>query len=130
MRMQKQKFRIGKLAKKLQIERFVIRFWEKEFDLTTVRSTGGQRFYNENDFKQFFLIKELLYKKGFTISGAKKQLKNAENYSHTIIVSQKTTLSTAKKNSISKSEDQKKIEMLSQQIVDLKNMLRKLRELL
>ncbi len=124
MRMQKQKFRIGKLAKKLQVERFVIRFWEKEFNLKTVRSNGGQRFYSENDFQQFFLIKELLYKKGFTIAGAKKQLKNTGNNSNTIIASQKTTIHTTKY------EDQKKIEMLSQQIVDLKNMLRKLRELL
>jgi len=124
MRMQKQKFRIGKLAKKLQVERFVIRFWEKEFNLKTVRSNGGQRFYSENDFQQFFLIKELLYKKGFTIAGAKKQLKNTGNNSNTIIASQRTTINTTKY------EDQKKIEMLSQQIVDLKNMLRKLRELL
>ncbi len=124
MRMQKQKFRIGKLAKKLQVERFVIRFWEKEFNLKTVRSNGGQRFYSENDFQQFFLIKELLYKKGFTIAGAKKQLKNTGNNSNTIIASQKTTIHTTKY------EDQKQIEMLSQQIVDLKNMLRKLRELL
>ncbi len=124
MRMQKQKFRIGKLAKKLQVERFVIRFWEKEFNLKTIRSNGGQRFYSENDFQQFFLIKELLYKKGFTIAGAKKQLKNTGNNSNTIIASQKTTIHTTKY------EDQKKIEMLSQQIVDLKNMLRKLRELL
>jgi len=124
MRMQKQKFRIGKLAKKLQVERFVIRFWEKEFNLKTIRSNGGQRFYNENDFQQFFLIKELLYEKGFTIAGAKKQLKNPEDNPNTIIASKKTTLNPTKY------EDQKKIEMLSQQIIDLKNMLRKLRELL
>ena len=30
MKMQKRKFRIGELANKLELERFVVRFWEKE----------------------------------------------------------------------------------------------------
>lgn len=74
MRMEKRKFRIGELAEQLQVEQFVIRFWEKEFSLKTVRSTGGQRFYREQDLETFKKIKELLYEKGFTIAGAKKQL--------------------------------------------------------
>lgn len=74
MKMQKRKFRIGELAEQLSVERFVIRFWEKEFDIKTTRSEGGQRFYSEEDFKKFQLIKELLYNQGFTISGAKKQI--------------------------------------------------------
>ena len=61
MRMQKRKFRIGELATKLNIERFVIRFWEKEFGIKTTRSTGRQRFYDENDYSKFQLIKNLLY---------------------------------------------------------------------
>jgi DNA-binding transcriptional MerR regulator len=72
--MQKRKFRIGEFAKTLNVERFVIRFWEKEFNLKTDRSHGGQRFYSEDDLATFTEIKELLYKKGFTIAGAKKQM--------------------------------------------------------
>ena len=33
MKMEKKKFRIGELAQKVGVERFVIRFWEKEFGL-------------------------------------------------------------------------------------------------
>ena len=33
MKMEKRKFRIGELAKLLEVERFVIRFWEKEFSI-------------------------------------------------------------------------------------------------
>ena len=72
--MNKRKFRIGELAKELKVKKFVIRFWEKEFGLQSDRSSGGQRFYTQEDFEKFFMIKELLYKKGFTISGAKKQI--------------------------------------------------------
>ena len=75
MRMQKRQFRIGELAKKLNVEKFVIRFWEKEFNLKSYRSDGGQRFYAEDDLETFILIKDLLYNQGFTISGAKQKIK-------------------------------------------------------
>ena len=76
MKMQRRQLRIGELAQKLEIEKFVIRFWEKEFQLKPSRSYGGQRFYEESDIKKLTLIKELLYEKKFTIAGAKEQLKN------------------------------------------------------
>lgn len=87
MRMQKKQFRIGELAKRLNVERFVIRFWEKEFNLKPHRSHGGQRFYEERDFNKFCKIKELLYERGFTISGARQQLDTNE-----ILGSCKTTI--------------------------------------
>ena len=74
MRMQRRQFRIGQLAHHLDVERFVIRFWEREFKIKSVRSIGGQRFYNDKDVKQFQFIKELLYDKGFTINGARKHI--------------------------------------------------------
>lgn len=72
--MAKKKFRIGELAKELQVKKFVIRFWEKEFGLKSDRSQGGQRYYTQDDFKAFNTIKHLLYKQGYTIAGAKSQL--------------------------------------------------------
>ncbi|MFA5075575.1 MAG: MerR family transcriptional regulator [Candidatus Babeliales bacterium] len=76
IKMNKRQFRIGELAKELKVKKFVIRFWEKEFDLQSDRSSGGQRFYTYNDLQTFLTIKNLLYDKKFTISGAKLQLKN------------------------------------------------------
>lgn len=89
MKMQKRQFRIGQLAKHLGVERFVVRFWEKEFNVKSHRSEGGQRFYEEKDVATFKKIKKLLYEDGFTITGAKKLLKQKD---HPIIGSQKTTL--------------------------------------
>ena len=74
MKMRKQQFRIGELAKRLDVERFVIRFWEKQFELKPSRSTGKQRYYSELDLEKFTQIKTLLYKRGFTIVGAKQEL--------------------------------------------------------
>ena len=81
MRMQRKQFRIGDLADKLSVEKFVIRFWEKEFEITPHRSEGGQRFYEDKDFKTFATIKTLLYEQGYTIAGAKKQLSVEEQTS-------------------------------------------------
>src|ERR1700735_5151577 len=94
--MQKRQFRIGQLAKKLAVEKFVIRFWEKEFDMTTSRSNGGQRFYDETDLEKFILIKDLLYNKGYTINGAKQQLKSKNSKinitEQRVVGSSKTTI--------------------------------------
>ena len=56
--MQRRKFRIGDLAKRLKVDKFVIRFWEKEFNLNTGRSEGGQRFYEEKDYETFIWIRD------------------------------------------------------------------------
>ncbi len=133
MKMQKRQFRIGELAIYLSVEKFVIRFWEKEFDLSTSRSEGGQRFYYDKDIEKFLMIKELLYQKGFTIAGAKQQMKDKSKRKHQdvepveetkIIASHKTTL----EHDIVEKQATKA--HLEQQIIDLQKKLMKLRELL
>lgn len=119
----KNQFRIGRLAQELGVERFVIRFWEKEFGISSYRSPGGQRFYQQKDFEQFKLIKELLHEKGLTISGAKKILKEYPS-GQFIVGSSKTTMET-QKNSTSK-----EIEKIFQQLIALQKQLIKLRNLL
>src|SRR5438105_13996516 len=117
MKMQKRKFRIGELAQKLELERFVVRFWEKEFSIKTKRSQGSQRFYDENDLRKFELIKQLLYEEGFTIIGAKKKLKEKTPIkSESIIASQKTTMEEPSKI-LTKTPENEKIEHLDRKSV-------------
>jgi DNA-binding transcriptional MerR regulator len=129
MKMQKKQFRIGELAAKLAVERFVIRFWEKEFGIHSNRSQGGQRFYDEKDAKKFFRIKELLYEKGFTIAGAKKQLalEKDKQYAASVVLSDKTEFEPAQ---MSKSSIDATAQSLEEQIITLQKQLMKLRELL
>ena len=129
MKMRKKQFRIGELATKLGVERFVIRFWEKEFNINSYRSQGGQRFYDERDEKKFFRIKELLYDKGFTISGAKKQLilEKDKHYPASVIAHEQTKFEPAHVN---KSPHDTTVESLEEQIMVLQKQLLKLRELL
>lgn len=74
MKMSKRHYRIGELAETLNVEKFVIRFWEKELGIKSYRSKGGQRFYEEKDFQKFATVKDLLYNKQYTLAGAKKEL--------------------------------------------------------
>lgn len=86
MKMNKREYRIGDLAKQLNIEKFVIRFWEKELHIKPKRSTGGQRFYQESDFQTFLTIKDLLYTKKFTLAGAKEELLRIKNNRSTKVI--------------------------------------------
>lgn len=67
-------YRIGEAAKLLKIEKHVIRYWEKEFEIDTHRSSSGQRLYRRVEIETLQKIKSLIYDEGYTIQGAKKFL--------------------------------------------------------
>lgn len=90
MRMQKNPMRIGQLAKEIGVERFVIRFWEKEFNIKSHRSDGMQRCYTEKELELFKTIKQLLYEKNYTIQGARKELHQRKMTSEGTVLSLKT----------------------------------------
>ncbi len=125
MKMKKKQFRIGQLAQKIGTERFVIRFWEKEFGLHSSRSSGGQRFYDEADLAIFSRIKQLLYEQGFTINGAKKQLSQENN---SFRGAHKSDL-PSKQEQIAQKDNWDTDELVCQ-IGTLKKQLKKLRNLL
>lgn len=116
MKMSKCQYRIGDLAKQLNVEKFVIRFWEKELGIKPKRSKGGQRFYQEKDFQTFATVKNLLYEKKYTLAGAKEELvrmktKKQQKPAENIIATQKTSLP---------SEHQKKLLSLKSQLLKFK----------
>ena len=68
-------YRIGQACKQLDIQPYVLRYWETEFAaLHPDKSKSGQRVYSKEDLAIIRRIKELLYDEGFTIAGAKKRL--------------------------------------------------------
>ncbi len=69
-------FRIGEVASLCHLPAYVLRFWESEFpQLKPVKSSTGQRMYRKRDVESVLRIKQLLYEQGFTISGARQQLR-------------------------------------------------------
>src|SRR5947209_17351216 len=69
-------FRIGEVANLCRLPAYVLRFWESEFpQLKPVKSSTGQRMYRKRDVESVLRIKQLLYEQGFTIAGARQQLR-------------------------------------------------------
>ena len=69
------KFKIGDVCKQADVQPYVLRYWETEFQpLAPDKSGGGQRTYTQRDIDVILRIKELLYTEGCTIAGAKKKL--------------------------------------------------------
>lgn len=72
-------YRIGEVAQLVGVETHVLRYWETEFrSLRPKKSAKGQRVYSRRDLERLLRIKELLYREGYTIAGAKRQLKEGE----------------------------------------------------
>lgn len=69
-------FRIGEVSKLCRLPAYVLRFWETEFpQLKPVKSSTGQRMYRRKDVEAVLRIRKLLYEEGFTIAGARQQLR-------------------------------------------------------
>ena len=124
--MSKRQYRIGELAKQLKLKKFVLRFWEKELNIKSQRSTGGQRFYQEEDFETFKLIKTLLYERKFTLAGAKKELELLKTRKKPIIASQRTEMN----NNLPEAIIQQPDISVHSELIDMKQKLKKIKELL
>lgn len=71
----KRHFKIGEVAGLLDLEPYVLRYWETEFDvLAPAKTDSGQRTYAVEDIELVNTIRHLLYDEMFTIAGARRQL--------------------------------------------------------
>ncbi|SKA83833.1 MerR family transcriptional regulator [Desulfobaculum bizertense] len=69
-------YRIGQVARKLDVNTSVLRYWETEFpQIHPIRTRSGQRLYTEEHIKTLRMIQYLVYDEGLTIEGARKRLR-------------------------------------------------------
>jgi len=74
---------IGEVADLFQVNKSLIRFWEKEFSIIKPKKNKkGNRYFTNKDIKNFEIIFHLVKERGFTLDGAKKKLR--ENKDDTI----------------------------------------------
>ncbi|MBX3207603.1 MAG: MerR family transcriptional regulator [Labilithrix sp.] len=72
-------FRIGEVAGLVGVEPHVLRYWEREFrSIRPTKSAKGQRVYSRKDVENLLRVRDLLYRDGFTIAGAKKKLQRGD----------------------------------------------------
>ena len=69
-------YSIGEVAVMLDVNTSLLRYWEKEFDILSPRKNlKGDRFFTKEDIEKVKLIYHLVREKGYTLEGAKTQLK-------------------------------------------------------
>ena len=65
-------YSIGEVSELTQIKAYVLRYWETEFSqLKPPKNRAGNRTYRQKDIDIILNIKDLLYKKKYTIEGAR-----------------------------------------------------------
>lgn len=75
--MKKLYYSISEVSKLTELEQYVLRYWESEFEqLSPAKNLSGNRIYTNKEIKLILLIKKLLREEKYTIEGARKFLKN------------------------------------------------------
>ena len=77
---QKLYYSITEVSEMFDLNASTLRFWEKEFEiLKPTKNKKGNRVFTKKDIDYIGQIVDLVKHKGFTINGAKEQLKNKSN---------------------------------------------------
>ncbi|MBK0379115.1 MerR family transcriptional regulator [Mucilaginibacter segetis] len=70
-------YTMGEVSAMFEVNQSLIRFYEKEFDiLQPKKNKKGNRYFTAEDIENFKMIFHLIRDKGYTLQGAKDQLKN------------------------------------------------------
>ena len=79
-------YSISEVSKITDIEQYVLRYWETEFEeLSPQKNRAGNRIYTNKDIRLILYIKQLLREKKYTIEGAKKILEDYEQEKKPVI---------------------------------------------
>jgi DNA-binding transcriptional MerR regulator len=70
-------YKIGEVSRITGVKPHVLRYWESEFkEIRPYKSRSLQRLYRKRDIELILRIKRLLYEDMFTISGAKRKIRD------------------------------------------------------
>ncbi|MEM9820809.1 MAG: MerR family transcriptional regulator [Bacteroidota bacterium] len=69
-------YSIGEISEMFNVSKSLIRFWESEFDiLKPHKNSKGDRRFTQQNIDQFKIIHHLVKDRGFTLEGAKREIK-------------------------------------------------------
>jgi DNA-binding transcriptional MerR regulator len=70
-------FHIGEVSRMFNVNASTIRFWETEFNVIKPhRNKKGTRLYTQADIDNLKLIYHLIKERGYTLEGARQELRN------------------------------------------------------
>ncbi len=110
-------YSIGEVAKLLDVNASLLRFWEKEFKLeVSKKNNKGNRLFSVKEIETLNRIYQLVKEEGYTLEGAKKSLKNNK------LTTQNIGENTPEQNA-SVSTDDEKIKEVIAKLEGIKNKL-------
>ena len=73
---------IGEVADLFQVNKSLIRFWEKEFSIIKPKKNKkGNRYFTKNDIENLHLIYHLVKERKYTLDGARKKIRENKSES-------------------------------------------------
>lgn len=113
-------YSISEVSKITDIEQYVLRYWETEFDqLKPQKNRAGNRIYTNKDIQLILHIKNLLRERKYTIEGAKKIL---ENYSPEKVL-QPSSQETSSSDKTEQADQKKDKPSLKKDLEEIKTIL-------
>ena len=71
-------YKAAEVCEVAQLQPFVLKSWEKEFPRIGVqKSAESQRLYRQSDLDQVLRIKDLVFREGLTLSGARRRIEES-----------------------------------------------------
>ena len=103
-------YSIGEVAEMFDVKTSLIRFWEKEFtQLKPKKNKKGNRLFTVKDIEKLNYIFILVKEQGFTLDGAKNQLKKGS----TILTKKPVSIISTESDGIIEKLEAIKIKLLS-----------------
>jgi DNA-binding transcriptional MerR regulator len=115
-------YSISEVSKITDIEQYVLRYWETEFELLNPqKNRAGNRIYTNKDIRLILDIKELLREKKYTIEGAKKILEDYEHNKKPIVAIKEKKIEPESEPSF---ESENKDPLLKEDLEEIKSVLK------
>tara|TARA_Y100001970_G_scaffold276266_1_gene378732 strand:- start:49 stop:384 length:336 start_codon:yes stop_codon:yes gene_type:complete len=91
-------YSIGEVSKMVNLKSYVLRYWETEFkQLSPLKNRAGNRTYRQKDIDLIIKIKDLLYKKKYTIEGARSLLSSKSVNNKSLLIENSRSISNLRK---------------------------------
>ncbi len=114
-------YSISEVSKITEVEQYVLRYWETEFEeLNPQKNRAGNRIYTNKDIQLILKIKTLLRDKKYTIEGAKKIVGASEPVAESVSVQKVVSLPDFSENIV---EPRKEKISLNKDLAELKEVL-------
>lgn len=121
----KRYFTIGEVSELCGVKPHVLRYWEQEFtQLKPVKRRGNRRYYQHHEVLLIRRIRELLYEQGFTISGARLRLDEANGTESNVHAEQLPVTLNEQQIGESQSENGYDFTALKAELLDILALLR------